>query len=390
VGLAIDVCQCNVIPTDFIFINNNDAIEHYTVYKEGLASSWNIPISDHTLTIIPSQGEKVVAFVSIPCDAAPGEYDLTLKAIPQRADHETITVTHAYTVSTCHSFDVVTENDSYDICVDSELLVPINISNTGEFEETINIEASHGNLSSDTVILAKGESAVINFSYKTNELKSNLINIKAYNDEFVATKSLNVTSIECSFFEAELLRDNIAMCENEDENITLRITNLDNKTNTIYIDLESDFIGAPDEVVLEPLEERDVDLQVHSTCDTQILTRSISLYTIGSDRKNLFLILNFRGCYQPIVISDIKTSNACACEELSYEFNLYNPGTKEMTYALSPSRGILYDEDGNVTKKVTLSPDESNKLILNLTLDCDELGYVPITLTATGLSVCNK
>ncbi len=386
VAMAVNACQCKTVVTEFLFVNEHDAIQRYTINKGGTAATWLS--TEHTFTLAPGDGKIIVALGTIPCSAAPGDYDLELKAV---SEDGVLTQTKVFSVSTCHSFNVEIAQDEYDVCIDSELIIPIIITNTGEYEEAVSISSSAGSLVDGTVvILSKDENATITLAFTPDELITTGITVKAVSDNYEVSKALTINGIECSFFNAELSTDYVGLCENEDKSIDLILTNLNDSDVKAYLLIDSLFIDAPGEVDLSANETKSVSLQIHSTCDAQVLTPVLRVYVNGSERKSLSLTLNFRSCYQPIIIASQKTDNVCACENTSYDFSIYNPGIKEMTYALSAGRGVISDENGSSISEIRLSPDGSAKLSIDSLIECDESGSIPITIKAVGISVCNK
>jgi len=385
IGLALNACQCDTLTTEFLISNNHSLVEHYTIQKSGSASTW-ATVTPQTFALAPGDSKTVIAFASIPCSAAPGDYLLELKAV---SEDDVVTQTKTFSVSTCHSFNISFANDTYSSCVGSKLTIPVNVTNTGKYIESINLLSSSGNLSLDAITLESGESTIINLTISPSFFGTESISVRAFNDNYDTSKTALLTGVECTFFSAHLNKNNIALCENEDQDIVLTLENLNDSTITVYLNTNSTYIGYPSTVDLGPKEIKNITLSIHSTCDMQVLTPSLALHAQGSKEKTLPLILNFRSCYQPVVVSQVKSSNVCACENLSYKFNIFNSGTKTATYALTASRGYITLNNKTISK-IELGPDESTELTLNLKIDCDEQGDLPASIEAVGIGVCNR
>ncbi len=382
---ALTICQCSTSSTELRFTNTKNTVQHYSIQKSGIPSTWTT-ITPMTFELQPGQTKVVVAFTNVNCDETEGDYLLTIKAV---SEDDVITKTINTRVDSCHSISVEPSMNIYDTCVNNELIIPININNTGDYLEKINLTTSEGRLSTNTLILNQKDSQVISLIVKPSIIGVNSIIIKAKYSNGLSLGTVNINAFECNYFNASLSKNYINLCEDEEDTINIIIKN-GNKTNTFYFNTTSYFIDLPNSVKLNPNEERIIKTTVYSGCVRELIKTNISVWADGARKINLPVILNLKDCYLPILSSNKENAIACSCENVSYQYTLFNPGNKTITYALTSSLGEIYNSNGNLINQVTLKPDESANLTITHTIPCSDSEDINVTLITTSIGSCSK
>jgi len=381
---AIQACHCGTVNAELNFTNEAGSVQHYTLQKSGIAGPWTT-ITPTTFSLTPGQSRLVIAFTRIDCDTPEGVYGLVVKAV---SAGDLITESVDYEVSSCRSVRVAQENLTYDGCVNQELVIPLTVVNDGNYLENITLSSSVGELGVDSLLIDSGDSQVVNLIVSPREVGVLPVTVNADFSDGRSRATININSIECALFEASLSSDYVSLCEDEELNIDLTVTN-NGPDNHFFFNASSFFVDLPSSLFVRANQSRTQSLTVYGACESDIVNSVIQVWGNGTRILGLPLILNLRGCYQPIIVSERGSDSVCACEDVSYSFTLYNPGNRTITYALSPSMGVVY-ADGLVVDRVTLGVDESVDLIVNGSIPCSESYNLPLSLTATAVNACSK
>jgi len=155
-----------------------------------------------------------------------------------------------------------------------------------------------------------------------------------------------------------------------------------NSSSTFFVDLPSSLSVNAGQTLTVPV-------TVYSGCESGVVNSFVNIWAEGSSVVSVPLALNLRACYKPIVVAAQQSDVACACEQLNYSFNLYNPGNKSMTYALSSSVGQVL-VDGAPASQVTLPVDGNKTIIVDYTVPCDYSGALNVSLIASAVNTCAK
>lgn len=380
---GLEVCQCNTITTELYFTNDEPTVQHYSLQKSGLASTWSV-LTPSTFSLNPGQTELVVVFSRVDCRVAEGVYPLTVKAV---SEDDLISKSVDFKVSSCRSITVAPIGE-LSACVNKEFVVPLNITNSGNYDEGVNLTSSAGNLSIQVLNLESGDSQIVNLSLIPDQLGVKPVIVTA---SWITGKSESIFEVdvtECSEFTASLSADYINLCEDEDEVINFTVVN-DGTGKQFFFNVSSLFLDLPQSVFLAPNEVFFRDLTVYSGCESGVSPSLIKVWAEGADVVELPLVVNVKGCYQPIVVSGKRSDAVCACEVVNYSFDVYNPGFEEIIYALTSSAGLIY-HNGSVVDSVSLEPGESLTLFVNHSIPCSYSGSLNLSLTATSISTCSK
>lgn len=381
---AVKACQCSTVPSEFTFVNNHDTVEHYTIQKGGIPASWST-VTPSSFTLRPGESKVVVAFSRIDCNTPAGLYSLTIKAI---SENDNLVQSVDFDVSSCRSVSVLSDSSSYESCVNRELVIPFNVSNDGDYTEFVNLSASVGVLSQDYIILGRGESQSVNLILRPDTIRAIPVSVNAVFSDGSYRSSIVVNAVECAFFNATLSSDYVSLCENEESVVKLRLKN-DGSARTYFFNSSSSVVDVPDSARLNPNEELVMDVTVYSGCARGVVNPVISVWTDGSRIVSLPVVVNLRGCYQPIIVSSVKNDVVCACESVNYSFMMYNPGDRAVEYVLSPSFGSVYLGESQVSS-VTLPVDGSVNLTLRHVVPCDYSGEMVLSLNVTSVNSCVK
>jgi len=383
-GFALEACACGTVVSEFNFTNNLSSLQHYSIQKGGTAASWTA-VTPTTFDLNPGESRLIVAFSKVDCDLPEGVYDLTLRAT---SEADLILKSTDLSVSSCHSIRLV-QDDSFSACVNTEVIVPLTVRNDGNYAEQVNLSSSNGLLSVQSIDLAPNSSEVIDLTFAPSVIGLSSVSVEAFFEGGVSSLDININASVCSFFEAFLSHDYFSLCEDEEELINITITN-QGEGKEFYFGSSTDFfIDLPDSVFVEANETVTEEVIIYSSCASGLITPMISVWSEGAETIELPFILNLRGCYQPIIVAERASDNACACEGVNYLFELFNPGVRNITYALLPSAGNVYLDD-QIVNRIELPVDGSVVLKLNHSIPCSYSGLMPLSLTVTAISSCNK
>jgi hypothetical protein len=380
---ALEVaCQCTTFTNEFVFTNNKNTVQHYSIQKSGLASSWTT-LTPFTFTLSPGQSETIVAFTKVPCNAQERLYDLIVKAV---SENDLISKSIEFSVSSCHSV-MISHQGSYDACVNDQTVIPLTIANDGDYVEEVNLSSSIGELSTSSMILGIDESRELSLIIETRELGVYPARITVISSEGESLFYFNINSIECASFTASLSQDYVNLCEDEEAQVLLTINNQGSAkdfylSSTYFLDLPESVHLSANQVYTEPI-------NVYSGCDSKVIKPSIRVWADGALSTELPLVVNVKGCYQPILIPKKESGAVCACEEVAQTFTLFNPGSKQVTYALNPSVGSVYYQGARIDNLV-LGPDQTADLIVKHNVPCSYRGALSMSLNATSVSTCSK
>ncbi|MBD3312735.1 hypothetical protein GF352_04765 [archaeon] len=380
---GLEACQCSTVTTELYFTNDESTVQHYTLQKSGLASTWST-LTPSTFTLDPGETKLVVVFLRVGCSVEEGVYDLVVKAV---SEDGLISESVSFEVSSCRSVAVKPEIEPV-ACVNQGLLMPLNISNDGDYSESVNLTSSSGNLSISSLTLDSGDSQLVNLSLVPREVGLNPVIITASWSGGDSRSVISVNTTECSAFTASLSNGYVNLCESDEVVVKLTVTN-DEEGKRFFFNSSSLLFDLLSNTYLEPNEVMVEDLVVYSSCESGVSEPVIRVWAEGAGVVELPLVLNVKGCYLPIVVARTQSDLACACEELVYYFDVYNPGFKEMIYAVTSSAGSVY-HDGVRVDSITLDPDESITLSVNHSVPCGYSGSLNLSLTATSISACSK
>ncbi len=383
-GNALSACQCSTVNYEFGFTNNGNSVRHYNIQKSGSASSWAV-VAPMTFDLQPGESRVVVAFIKVGCDVKEGEYVLSLKAV---SDDDIITKSVALDVSSCHSVVVKPLSSLYDGCINKEMIIPFNVSNKGDYVEKINLSSESGRLSIPSVILGKGDYQIVNLFYTPTKTGVNAAGITAMFGDEKAKAQASINVRECAFFNASLSDNYVNLCEDQEKTIYLTIQN-GGKENTFFLNASEFFVDLPHTLTLGPNEKRRISITVYSGCQRKLVNSSLTIKATGAREIILPLVLNLRDCYLPIVVSHKLSDNACSCDNVSYDFTIYNAGNRAMTYSLSSTKGDIY-LDGSKVNEVNIPPDSSVDLTLKYNVPCSYEGKMFLNITAASVATCKK
>jgi hypothetical protein len=214
------------------------------------------------------------------------------------------------------------------------------------------------------------------------------VSVDAFSSSGQSRASVNINSTECTFFNATISQDYINLCENEEQVVSVIINN-DDEGKWFFFNSSSFYFDLPGSIYVGPNSSITEEVTVYSGCDSGIISPSIRVWAEGARSVYLPIVLNVKGCYNPILVAQQSSDIACACESLNYTFSLYNPGIRNVTYALIPSDGLVI-HDGEVINSIELPSGGSAQLSVNYSVPCNNLGEVNLTLNATAITTCGK
>ncbi len=374
--------ECDSTSFEFKVFNNDTMTHSYVINKGGTAAQWAVLTTGFVLQ--PGQTKVVSVFVSVPCGTPTGDYQLKLSVV--RDDALVKDESKIIRITPAHYIEITPIKGVINSCVNDEVIASFNVSNKGNFTELINF-SSDGTLFQDKLFLNPGDYQIINVSFIPKKLGANVFYVYANftNGHSQATQIINAT--QCTSFFASVSPSFVSLCENDISTIKLYIKNIGNESE-FYIKSNYSYLNISSPINIGKDEEKTIDIYVFSGCASGINSTKIVVYKPGSVEYTFPIIINNKRCFQPIVVPEKESDYLCSCENVSYKFNIYNPGNQEVEYSLVSEGSIFYEN--NQIFNITLEPNTDKQVIVNYTIPCTFSGEYNLSLKATAIHACAK
>ncbi len=378
---------CPSTTTLFIteIINTGSTESQYTVNIAGSASKWALSVPTG-FVLKPGEKKNVYSYVTPRSTSQPGSYNLDVSVSTSNGDVKK--VGYAINVRDCYGVEVKSEQ-SKQICPCELVKYDFIVRNTGEFQETYNLEvkgsaADYVKLSEYRITMPAGSIKTV-FAYVQNLCslgKADFTIIAEGREIASATSSVDVNS--CFDYRVTSEKDFIRMCEHTTMTLPITLSNDGSKSNEYALNIDG-----PAWANLEK-----TSLVLGSGQSSRInLVLNPGYKDIGSFNVNFKAVsqlgqveaikplnVEVRECNKVNVEIDEASDKICAGISKNYKATVKNTGEIKNEYKI----GLQGPEWASIDKKiVTLEGSQSAGLNLAVKPGENEIGKEEIIVEAS-------
>lgn len=191
---------------------------------------------ENTTLQIPAQSSVTTTFEFAPEELGEQQAQITAES------EVTSTATASATVYNGMESEISVPQKTVNTCENAEASTPVNVENTGEAQETFNLQTTEGNLSQEEVTLESGASQQLNLSYKTGDEASQVnyrVTSTASTFEEPATSVEGTFNVEnCYDLQMSIIPEVASAGENRSQVYEVRLQNTGTQENTYELSYE--------------------------------------------------------------------------------------------------------------------------------------------------------
>lgn len=344
--------------------NDNDIDATYSI---DVTPPWpgSATLSKQTVSVAAGETERAYLWVQAPADASPGTYTFTATVTNQETGEST-RVSGETTVLSCRAVDVEIAQAQQTVCRAEDATYTVTVENTGQVEETYDLSAATGTLSTGTVTLAPGKQTTVTLTRSSTEVVDGEVSVTAESRSSYAsdTARSKFTAQVCRSVELFVTPSSQAVCEEETATVTTTVRNTGIQTDTYTVATNT---GTTETVTLAPNTSTSIDLAVEQAVgEHQVAVRATSnSYSAVTASRDADVTVN--NCHDlALGITGTRTVHVDADNRTLLQVGLRNNGTQENTYTIDLSAPEWVDvkpatatipAEGAKTAYVYVAPD---------------------------------
>lgn len=296
----------------------------------------NVPWS----TVAPSTvevggGETETAFIWLqpPVDKKPGTYSFDVE-LKSSNTGETTTVSGTIEVLSCRSVDVNIQEDSQSVCRGDTAEYTVNVQNNGDTQETYDLAANAGSLSTNQVTLAPGESRQVTLSAMSDTEAQETLKVRAESTSSYASDedSAEFTARQCRSMDLFLSPSQQNVCAGETGEFSVTVQNTGEKQDSYALQTNVDGANVPD-ISLAPGESQTFEMTVSEAAGTHTIVARAASKTLQDVRRTEDASLTVENCYAfGITSQGNNTLQIGKGNTTLMQFGIRNEGTRSDTY----------------------------------------------------------
>ncbi len=360
--------------------NPGPAGDRYTIDVEGPWTGASTLPTD-TVRIDPGGTERIPLWVQAPKTAAPGEHQFTVSATSSN-NGDTAIEPGTLNVLSCRSVALETVEDRQQVCRGDEAVYRIDIENQGQVEETYELSADAGQLSTDTVTLDSGDEQTVTLTLSSTEEMDRTVRVRADSTTSYATDTTDIEFVAeaCRDVDVSVAPETASLCNSDDFLLTATVANNGRINDTYRVAIGGETrnvsVAAGQTVTVEesiPAADITGNIQVSATSTSLARVQDSAMSEVSIDR-----------CHD-LSLEPVTTAPEAGNRTL-VEFALTNNGTQTNTYTVELDGPDWMDAE---PANVSLEPNDTAPVYVYMAPDFFGDGTYTATMVVSGQGVRN-
>lgn len=389
-----EMCSCDETDLVLTLENKGKYLEQYELSVNGYDSTW-FTLSPSSISLLPGSKADILAHLKVPCGTS-GDYETTfsVKGKNSIAQDSAETLVKVYP---CYDFILSSEKNSYEVCENKKLEVPLIIKNIGTQDNIYQINYNGPiwtSIDKKDIEIKKGESGIFNIlaspPLKTTGEFTASVEVMSKNGKVIKKQDIKINSVKCYDFSLSIPEEKQTICNGLTATYAATLKNLGKFTANYDVTVNGpDWAKLSDtKVTLEPGKDKSLSLtiappQTSLIQDYVITIKATDTETkISSEDTLTITTASLEQCYQPSITSEKDTVEIAQDHTATAGFMIENKGTKEAIYDIVLTGTATQFSQIN-PGAVTISPSKAQNLYLYIAPSPEiEIGTYTATVTA--------
>ncbi len=389
-----EMCSCD--ETDFVLTleNKGKYLEQYELSVNGYDSSW-FTLSPSSISLLPGNKADILAHLKVPCGSQ-GDYETTfnVKGKNSIAQASAKTLIKVYP---CYDFILSSEKNSYEVCENKKLEVPLTIKNTGTQDNIYQINYNGPiwtNVDKKDIEIKKGESGIFNIlaspPLKTTGEFTASVEVMSRNGKVIKKQDIKINSVKCYDFSLSIPEEKQVICNGLEATYAATLKNLGKFTATYDVNIVGpDWVKlSENKVTLDAGKDKSLSLTISPPQTALVQDYIITIKATDTETKIIsedtltITTASLEQCYQPSITSEKETVEIAQDHTATAGFMIENKGTKEAIYDIVLTGTASQFSQIN-PGAVTIAPSKAQNLYLYIAPSPEiEVGTYTATVTA--------